>query len=144
ACGLSRPLSGAMDKNAMGECGVRCRRRRPWLNDDEDANDCNDGKTFLYVLQRGASNVYFSVIRSALSIPPWSDPLQAEVASWWGQFRNPLPVEMWSAVIQARFPNEDEKRVRQCIARLEGLKTERPSIRREEYLVLDTNRDSIS
>ena len=29
-----------------------CRRRRPWLNDDDDPNDCNDGRTLLYVLQR--------------------------------------------------------------------------------------------
>ena len=26
----------------MGECGVRRRRRRPLLNDDEEPNDCND------------------------------------------------------------------------------------------------------
>jgi hypothetical protein len=130
-----------MDKSAMGKCGVRCRRRRPWLNDDEDPTDCNDGKTYLYVLQRGASNVYFSVIRSALSIPPWSDPLQSEVASWWGQFKTPLPVEAWPAVISARFPGEEETRVRECINRLMGLSTERPSIRREEYLVFETDQD---
>jgi hypothetical protein len=140
-CGLSRPLSGAMDRNAMGECGVRCRRRRPWLNDDEDANDCNDGKTLLYVLQRGASNVYFSVVRSALSIPPWSDPLQAEVASWWGQFKTPLPVEAWPPVISARFPGIELARVRECIDRLMGLANERPSIRREEYQVFEADQD---
>lgn len=139
-CGLSRPLAGAMDKNAMGECGVRCRRRRPWLNDDEDPNDCNDGKTYLYVLQRGASNVYFSVIRSALSIPPWSDPLQAEVASKW-RFTTPLPPEMMPTVIKSMFPAADEARVRECIDRLMSLNTERPSIRREEYLVFEADQD---
>jgi hypothetical protein len=139
SCGKSWTLAGSLGREAMADAHCACQGRQPWLNDEKE--DCTER---LYALQRGASNIYFSVVRSALSIPPWSDPLQAEVASWWGQFRNPLPVEMWSAVIQARFPNEDEKRVRQCIARLEGLKTERPSIRREEYLVLDTNRDSIS
>lgn len=139
SCGKSWTLSGALGREAMADAHCVCQGRQPWLNDEKE--DCMER---LYALQRGASNIYFSVVRSALSIPPWSDPLQAEVASWWGQFRNPLPVETWSAVIQARFPNEDERRVRECIARLEGLKTERPSIRREEYLVLDSNRDYIS
>ena len=126
-CGISpRTLAGAMSREAMSECGVRCNRKRPWLNDDPDSEDCGVTKTRLYVLQRGASNVYFSVVRSALSIPPWSDPLQAEVASFWGQFRIPLPPESWSAVIRSSFPDQPEERIRDCIARLEGLKTERP------------------
>jgi hypothetical protein len=139
SCGRSWTLSGALGRDAMAAAHCTCQGRRPWLNDENE--ECTER---LYALQRGASNIYFSVIRSALSIPPWSDPLQAEVASWWGQFRIPLPLETWSAVIHARFPNEDEERVRQCIARLEVLKTEKPSIRREEYLVLDTSDDRIS
>jgi len=114
------------------------------LNDDEDPDDCESSGTRLYVLQRGASNVYFSVVRSALSIPPWSDPLQAEVASWWGQFEGRLPGEAWSPVIQARFPDQPEEKVRQCIRRLEGLQTEKPSIRREEYEVFNADVDHVS
>ena len=141
-CGISsRSLAGAMSREAMSECGVRCNRKRPWLNDDPDSEDCGATRTRLYVLQRGASNVYFSVIRSALSIPPWSDPLQAEVASWWGQFQTPLPPAVWPDVIRSRFPAESEERIRDCIARLEGLKTERPSIRREEYDVFNADQD---
>ncbi|MGQ4809359.1 hypothetical protein NKDENANG_02775 [Candidatus Entotheonellaceae bacterium PAL068K] len=135
-CGRSCSLSGALGKDAMAAAYCTCQGRQPWLNDEKE--DCAEQ---LYALQRGASNVYFAVVRSALSIPPWSDPLQAEVASWWGQFRIPLPSEMWSAVIQARFPDEDEERVRECIDRLEELETRRPSIRREEYLVFDADQD---
>lgn len=135
-CGRSRTLSGALGSDSMAEARCVCQGRRPWL--DDESEDCRER---LYALQRGASNVYFSVVRSALSIPPWSDPLQAEVASWWGQFRSPLPPESWPAVIQARFPGVPEERVRECIARLEGLQTERPSIRREEYQVLDADQD---
>jgi hypothetical protein len=135
-CGRSHTLSGALGKDAMAEAYCTCQGRRPWLDDEQE--NCTER---LYALQRGASNVYFAVVRSALSIPPWSDPLQAEVASWWGQFRSPLPAEAWSAVIQARFPGEDEERVRKCIERLEELKTQRPSLRREEYIVFDTDQD---
>jgi hypothetical protein len=31
---------------------------------------------------RGASNAYFSIIASALSIPPWSDPIQMEITPY--------------------------------------------------------------
>jgi hypothetical protein len=136
SCGRSRTLSGALGRDSMADARCVCQGRRPWL--DDESEDCREE---LYALQRGASNVYFSVVRSALSIPPWSDPLQAEVASWWGQFRIPLAPDSWSAVIQARFPDQPEERVRECIARLEGLQTERPSIRREEYQVLDADQD---
>jgi hypothetical protein len=141
SCGKSRTLSGALSRDAMAELGVRCSRKRPWLNDDEDPDDCSAGRARLYALQRGASNVYFSVVRSALSVPPWADPLQAEVASWWGAFKTPLPPEVWSTVIQARFPDKAEAKIRECISRLEGLKTEHPSIRREEYDVFNADQD---
>lgn len=139
SCGKSLSLSGALGREAMSEARCACPGRRPWLNDDRE--DCTER---LYALQRGASNVYFSVVRSALSIPPWSDPLQAEVASWWGQFRNPLPIEVWPEVICARFPDKDEERVKECIARLEDLKAGRPSIRREEYEAFNADEDRAS
>ena len=63
SCGIEpRTLSGALSRDAMSECGVRCRRHRPWLNDEEDPDDCTTSRTRLYVLQRGASNVYFSAV----------------------------------------------------------------------------------
>lgn len=49
-----------------------CTRRRPWLG-DHDPHACDATPR---VLLRGASNAYFPVVESALSIPPWSDPLQ--------------------------------------------------------------------
>ena len=138
-CGKQRSLSGALGKEAMALTRSTCQGKRPWL--DDEGENCSER---LYALQRGASNIYFSVVRSALSIPPWSDPLQAEVASWWGRFKEPLPQEAWSAFIQAMFPRESGERVRECIERLEELKTARPSIRREEYQVLYADQDHVS
>lgn len=66
SCGQSRTLSGALGREAMAEAHCACQGRRPWLDDEKE--DCTER---LYALQRGASNIYFSVIRSALSIPPW-------------------------------------------------------------------------
>jgi hypothetical protein len=129
-CPMERPLSGALGGDSLRGV-IRCSGKRPWLGNEREACDSPPR-----ALQRGASNVYFSVVRSALSIPPWSDLLQAEVASWWGQFRDPLPEEHWRAVIQARFPDEDPEEVIACIRRLLGLAQQRPSIRQEEYHAL--------
>jgi hypothetical protein len=66
SCGAKRTLEGAFDRRDLSHI-ARCSGRRPWLGDQEE---CGAG---LRTLQRGASNVWFSSVRSALSIPPWSD-----------------------------------------------------------------------
>ncbi len=65
-CGHSETMEGAFSKNALRNI-TPCRGRRPWLQKDDDS--CSE---LPRTLQRGASNVWFSVTRSALSIPPWS------------------------------------------------------------------------
>ncbi|MGI8551239.1 MAG: DrmB family protein [Dehalococcoidia bacterium] len=50
----------------------RCSAARPWLGDHDPAG-CDLQP---HVLLRGASNAYFPVVASAISIPPWSDPIQ--------------------------------------------------------------------
>src|SRR4051812_22580836 len=67
SCGAVRSMEGSFDRFALREI-ASCRGRRPWLSDFEDCQ----GAEFR-TLQRGASNVWFSRLRSALSIPPWSD-----------------------------------------------------------------------
>lgn len=66
---------------AFGENGrkrlPKCRGNRPWLA-DLDPKACDEE---LRVLLRGASNAYFAVTSSALSIPPWSDPIQTAVGA---------------------------------------------------------------
>lgn len=61
---------------AFGETGRErlptCSARRPWLG-DTDPRGCRHRPR---VLLRGASNAYFPIVESALSIPPWSDPVQ--------------------------------------------------------------------
>jgi hypothetical protein len=48
---------------------IRCGGKRPWLKDSEECNRP------VRALMRGASNVYFPVVASALSIPPYSEAL---------------------------------------------------------------------
>jgi hypothetical protein len=58
--------------------GWKCRGQRPWLRNADEQCDLQPR-----VLQRGASNLYFPLQSSALSIPPWSDKLQEALGGYW-------------------------------------------------------------
>lgn len=67
-CGKGESLARVFAEGSLAR--LKCRGRRPWLGDSEEG--CSRQ---LRVLQRGASNVYFPVTASALSIPPFSNRL---------------------------------------------------------------------
>ena len=77
-CGVGVSMEGVFAKEALK--GLGCKGRRPWLGD----LDVECGAT-PRVLQRGASNLYFPLIVSALSIPPWSDKLQSLITGRWSE-----------------------------------------------------------
>ena len=83
SCGVaSRSMEGAFASTALR--GVsKCRGERPWLGDRE--GDCGEA---LRTLQRGASNVYFSLQRSALSIPPWSEEGYKLLSKAWSEVKH--------------------------------------------------------
>lgn len=63
---VKRSLEGVFASRALNHC--KCFGSRPWLL-DRDPNGC--GRS-VRALLRGASNVYFPVTASAISIPPYS------------------------------------------------------------------------
>ncbi len=75
-CGAYRTMDGIFSAERMRK--YRCRGKRPWLSGDDEECD-RDPR----VVQRGASNIYFPATESALSIPPWSDPLQQALGIYW-------------------------------------------------------------
>ena len=81
-CGARRSMDGVFSKKTW-ERGPKCRGRRPWLAEGDES--CGKEQ---YAVQRGASNLYFSVTESALSIPPWSDRLQEILGDWWSSLTN--------------------------------------------------------
>ncbi|MDB2392560.1 DUF1998 domain-containing protein [Acidimicrobiaceae bacterium] len=116
--------------SAFGKAGASrlpaCSGNRPWLS-DHDPEPCDKG---LRVLLRGASNAYFAVTASALSIPPWSNPLQSTVAQHETEMakadsldglKNALkygnypdleafdPEQIWSALQQLRGVDEEDE-----------------------------------
>lgn len=81
SCGHERTMEGAFDRHAFRGL-ISCRGRRPWLTTAEE--DCG---TVVRALQRGASNVWFGSVRSAISIPPWSEAAFQALNSHWAILR---------------------------------------------------------
>lgn len=80
-CKQKATMAGCMDKEALSH--RKCSCEMPWLGFDgihwyKDPEGCNATPR---VLQRSANNVYYSVNKSALTIPPWSERLQSVFAS---------------------------------------------------------------
>lgn len=80
-CGASRNLEGVTDRGALYQ--IRCFGEMPWLGKKEDFKGWYTNNSFqepcdgsLRVLHRGANNVYFPIIVSALTIPPYSSRIQ--------------------------------------------------------------------
>lgn len=84
-CGASETLGGIMDQGALYQ--LRCFGEMPWLGKKEDYRgwytDIAPGESCgeeLRVLQRGANNVYYPSVVSALTIPPYSSRIQRILA----------------------------------------------------------------
>ncbi|MCY4428212.1 MAG: DUF1998 domain-containing protein [Halieaceae bacterium] len=77
-CGASVSMEGVFSQDSLR--GLGCKGHRPWLG--EQTVDCGASPR---VLQRGASNLYFPLTVSALSIPPWSDKLQELIGIRWSE-----------------------------------------------------------
>lgn len=68
-CGEKRSMMGAMSKENFS--GLRCSGNHP----HRPGAKCTSCGKPVIPSQRGASNVYFSVTRNAISIPPWTNPI---------------------------------------------------------------------
>jgi len=62
-CGAKKSLSKIMNDGALK---IKCSDKQPWEFNESNSRKCDEP---LRVLQRGASNLYFPIIRSALDIP---------------------------------------------------------------------------
>ena len=144
SCGVrERSLDGASKANALRGVLV-CRGKRPWLGPDYD-EPCGETPR---VLQRGASNVWFPAVRSAISIPPYSDALAKFVNKHWVSLKDP------EAVNDALLRNIAEQSrgkhsVEQIIAEVERRRNEdtgdvvgEEELRKQEFGALMEGRDA--
>lgn len=80
-CKRRRSLEGAFRKTALS--GLKCQGKRPWLQTDDSECKCTGEDGSYRVVQRGASNLYYPVIESALDIPPWTGNLERILGDYW-------------------------------------------------------------
>jgi hypothetical protein len=85
-CGERKSMEGCFSTEALKGVMGRCHGHRPWLPGDSET--CDAPPT---VVQRGASNLYFPVVDSALDIPPWSDRVQKVLENHWQDLLNATP-----------------------------------------------------
>jgi hypothetical protein len=64
SCDAARPLDGISKSGSLRGLGLRCTGRQPW---EREFTQCDADPE---VVQRGASNVYFATVDSAIDIPP--------------------------------------------------------------------------
>lgn len=87
-CGVEkRSLEGAVGAGSLMDFG-KCGGERPWLGPNAK-EECGE---YPRAVQRGASNVWFPAVRSALSIPPYSEALAKFVNKCWAMVQNPEAV----------------------------------------------------
>jgi hypothetical protein len=79
-CGKKRSMAKSFSTE------FKCFGNRPWLN-DQDPKECGEKAR---TLQRGATNLYFPINASSLSIPPWSKQVQIELGKKWGTLNSLL------------------------------------------------------
>lgn len=91
-CGSSRSMAGALGTSGLK--GYHCTGRRPWVRSDS-GTDCHANPAGTL---RTASNVYFPLTESALTIPPWSTNLQQYLDKCWSSIcvtRRTLPEKLF-------------------------------------------------
>lgn len=100
-CKAERSLDGIFVKDGLK--GLTCAGRRPWLR--AKPTGCGDVPR---VLQRGASNLYFPIIESALTIPPFSELITQQLHEYWDAIRRCEPAGRPSFV-QQLWPSMDTR-----------------------------------
>jgi hypothetical protein len=124
---------------------TRCSGRHPWRGGEREPCDAVPR-----TLQRGASSVWFSNTRSALSIPPWSEAASRALDAHWATLRH-LPAEALPPVIASMrlaqatgFTDEELIKIADARKRQQsGVLSGDVGLRREEYEALVRGRPEI-
>ncbi|OLZ69899.1 hypothetical protein AV521_16290 [Streptomyces sp. IMTB 2501] len=124
-CGVPEvSMEGSFRRSALKDLGLRCRGTRPWLGTSAPAQTC--GLT-PRTLQRGSSAVWQPVLKSALSIPPWSDGRADPLAEHWDELRklnSRAEVEM---CLKFTFKGESPVPIDEVMALLDAEREEDPN-----------------
>ncbi|MET9898441.1 DUF1998 domain-containing protein [Streptomyces sp. NPDC006446] len=124
-CGVPEvSMEGSFRKSALKDLGLRCRGTRPWLGASVPAQSC--GLT-PRTLQRGSSAVWQPVLKSALSIPPWSDGRADPLAEHWDELRKLNSRAEIEMCLKFAFKGESPVPVDEVMALLDAEREEDPT-----------------
>lgn len=129
SCGAARDLGGVLLPNSLASIQMSsCRGKSPWRRGDA-GSPC--GHTPVRVLQRGATNVYFPIRESAVSIPPYSGYAYAVVNKGWSILKTVKPDDPMASLLLANLAadygvavSELKDAMRQKLAEESGLADE--------------------
>ncbi|GAA3484319.1 DUF1998 domain-containing protein [Streptomyces yanii] len=83
-CGIPEvSMEGAFRRSALSDLKVFCSGLRPWLKDAPTESCAESPRT----LQRGSSVAWQPIVKTALSIPPWSDGDISRLEPHWDALR---------------------------------------------------------
>lgn len=143
-CGGQRSLSGATEAKNLKF--MKCSGNRPWL---ADRQPCEEN---VIPLQRGASNVYFPLISSALSIPPWSRSIQAVLNPYWNTLKHIPDVAVEATIVGMNLPERIGLTASEIVQAIQERKTftavdsdqtiSEVDLRRREYLALSKSQNN--
>lgn len=117
SCGLSKTMAGAFNEGSLGGIKKNCSGGMPWLGIEEDRNNTSSCGKALQVVQKGASNVYFSQVRSSIYLPQWGSSIEKKVIevlenNWEfltsGQENGILQKIRFELVAERKFPKEQK------------------------------------
>lgn len=141
SCGVpARSMAGAFGPGALKHVGARCHGRHPWLLEAADA-DC---ESELRTLQRGSSNVWFAMMRSAISIPPWSSATARFVDQSWNLIKDKSvdDIRTWLEISTQALPDVKITEALSLVAQRRGDEGAPPptesELRADEYGALRT------
>ena len=134
-CKASKSMSGSAGQKSLK--GFRCRGNRPWLGPNGSDSVCGEQPQ---MLQRGATNLYFPKVASAILIPPFSDPLRRiiDLPNYWSVLsQNPdgdgLPNRQTVDNIAAIFYLDKERLYEVTKAKMQGLEPSKNVTGEEEF-----------
>ncbi|MGA4974389.1 DrmB family protein [Streptomyces cinereoruber] len=123
-CGVPEvSMEGSFRKKALKDLGLRCRGTRPWLGASVPAESCGFAPR---TLQRGSSAVWQPVLKSALSIPPWSDGRADPLAEHWEKLRKMDGRDEIAGALKLLFDGECPVSVDEIMTLLDAEREEDP------------------
>ncbi|MYS84164.1 DUF1998 domain-containing protein [Embleya scabrispora] len=103
-CGTKEvSMEGAFRSQALRDLGIRCTGRRPWLK-DAPVQQCGEPPR---TLQRGSFTVWYPVVHSALSIPPWSDGVLKALGPHWSNIQDGAEADIRTYLRMVKFEEKN-------------------------------------